>query len=34
MYHLRLLKSDGTVERRGTNRYIWLKTGLGQKRLD
>lgn len=33
MYHLRLLKSEGTVERRGTNRYIWLKTGLGQKRL-
>jgi hypothetical protein len=33
MYHLKLLKSEGTVERKGNNRYIWLKTGLGQKRL-
>jgi predicted ArsR family transcriptional regulator len=33
MYHLRLLKTEGTVERRGTNRYVWLPTGLGQKRL-
>jgi hypothetical protein len=33
MYHLRLLKSEGTVERKGTNRYVWLPTGLGQKRL-
>ena len=33
MYHLRLLKTEGTVERKGTNRYVWLSTGLGQKRL-
>ncbi len=33
MYHLRLLKIEGTVEKRGSRRYIWLATGLGQKRL-
>ncbi|MDR0371961.1 MAG: hypothetical protein LBI79_00120 [Nitrososphaerota archaeon] len=33
IYHLRLLKCEGTVERRGSRRYIWLATGLGQKRL-
>jgi len=33
MYHLKLLKNEGTVERRGANRYVWLPTGLGQKRL-
>jgi hypothetical protein len=33
MYHLRLLKTEGTVERKGTSRYVWLSTGLGQKRL-
>ncbi len=33
MYHLRLLENEGTVEHRGSNRYIWLLTGLGQKRL-
>lgn len=33
MYHLRLLKNEGTVERKGNKRYVWLATGLGQKRL-
>ena len=33
MHHLRLLKNDGTVERKGNRRYVWLSTGLGQKRL-
>ena len=33
MYHLRLLKNEGTVERKGNRRYVWLATGLGQKRL-
>jgi DNA-binding IclR family transcriptional regulator len=33
MHHLNLLKEEGTVERRGTRRYVWLQTGLGQKRL-
>ena len=33
VYHLRLLKNEGTVERKGSGRYVWLATGLGQKRL-
>jgi DNA-binding transcriptional ArsR family regulator len=33
MYHLRLLKNEGTVERKGNRQYVWLVTGLGQKRL-
>ncbi len=33
MHHLRLLKNEGTVERKGNKRYFWLATGLGQKRL-
>ena len=32
-YHLKLLKNEGTVERKGNGRYVWLSTGLGQKRL-
>jgi predicted transcriptional regulator len=32
-YHLKLLKNDGTVERKGNRRYVWLATGSGQKRL-
>ena len=32
-YHLKLLKNDGSVERKGNRRYVWLATGLGQKRL-
>jgi predicted transcriptional regulator len=34
LYHLRLLKCEGTIERRGDKRYIWLPSGIGQKRLD
>lgn len=33
MYHLRLMKAEGTVERHGNRRYVWLSTGLGQTRL-
>jgi len=33
VYHLRLLKSEGTVGRKGLKRFVWLATGLGQKRL-
>ena len=33
MHHLRLLKNEGTVARKGSGRYVWLATGLGQKRL-
>jgi predicted transcriptional regulator len=32
-YHLKLLKNEGTVERKGNRRFVWLVTGLGQKRL-
>ena len=32
-YHLKLLKNEGTVDRKGNRRYVWLATGLGQKRL-
>jgi DNA-binding transcriptional ArsR family regulator len=33
VYHLRLLKNEGTVGRKGLKRFVWLATGLGQKRL-
>jgi transposase len=33
VYHLRLLRNEGTVERKGSGRFVWLATGLGQKRL-
>jgi DNA-binding transcriptional ArsR family regulator len=33
MYHLRLLKNEGMVQRKGTRRFVWLSTGIGQKRL-
>ncbi len=33
MHHLRHLKQEGTVERKGTRRYVWVQTGLGQKQL-
>jgi DNA-binding transcriptional ArsR family regulator len=32
-YHLKILKNEGIVERKGNGRYVWLVTGLGQKRL-
>lgn len=34
MYHLRLLKCEGTVERHGDRRYVWMPTGNGQTRLN
>ncbi|MCW4046267.1 MAG: hypothetical protein NWE99_01705 [Candidatus Bathyarchaeota archaeon] len=33
MHHLRLLQHEGTVIRRGDRPYVWMLTGLGQKRL-
>ena len=33
MYHLKLLENEGTVERKGNKRFVWLATGFGQKRL-
>jgi hypothetical protein len=33
IHHLYLLKNEGTIERKGNKRYIWLVTGFGQKRL-
>ena len=33
LHHLRLLENDGTVYRKGKRPYVWLLTGLGQKRL-
>ena len=33
IHHLRLLKDEGTVERKGRGRYVWLASGFGQKRL-
>ena len=33
MHHVALLKNEGIVERKGNRRYVWLATGLGQKRL-
>ena len=32
-HHLLLLKDEDIVERKGNRRYVWLATGLGQKRL-
>lgn len=33
MYHLRLLRDECIVERKGSRRFVWLSTGYGQKRL-
>jgi predicted transcriptional regulator len=33
VYHLSLLKNEGTVGRKGRKRFVWLTTDLGQKRL-
>ena len=33
MHHLRLLKNEGIVTRKGRRPYYWSATGLGQKRL-
>ena len=33
MHHLKLLREEGIVERKGSKPHIWVLTGLGQKRL-
>lgn len=33
MHHLRLLKNEEIVQRKGARPYYWIATGLGQKRL-
>jgi len=33
MYHLRLLSREGIVVHKGSRRYVWLSTGIGQTRL-
>ena len=33
MHHLRLLETEGIVERKGSKPYGWMLTGAGQKRL-
>jgi len=33
LHHLRLLETEGIVERKGSKPHIWALTGLGQKRL-
>ena len=33
LHHLRLLKDEDIVVRRGRRPYVWASTGLGQKRL-
>jgi predicted transcriptional regulator len=33
MHHLRLLRREGIVERKGSKKYVWLSTGVGQMRL-
>jgi DNA-binding transcriptional ArsR family regulator len=33
LHHLRLLESEGIIERKGKKPHTWTLTGLGQKRL-
>jgi predicted ArsR family transcriptional regulator len=33
MHHLWLLESEGIVQRKQSKPYVWMATGLGQKRL-
>ena len=33
IHHLRLLEAEGIIERKQSRPYIWVITGLGQKRL-
>lgn len=33
VHHLRLLEAEGIIERKHGKPYIWMLTGLGQKRL-
>jgi DNA-binding transcriptional ArsR family regulator len=32
-HHLRLLASEGVINRKGSRPYFWMPTGFGQKRL-
>jgi predicted transcriptional regulator len=34
MHHLKLLAAEGIVERKGSRPYVWILTGMGQKRLE
>lgn len=34
MHHLKLLRAEGIVERKGSRPYDWGLTGMGQKRLE
>jgi DNA-binding transcriptional ArsR family regulator len=33
MHHLRLLRAEGIVSRQGSRPFVWVLSGLGQKRL-
>jgi predicted transcriptional regulator len=33
MHHLKLLKAESIVERKGSRRYFWIVTGFGQRQL-
>ncbi len=33
MHHLKLLRAEEIVERKGSKPHVWVVTGLGQKRL-
>jgi DNA-binding MarR family transcriptional regulator len=33
VHHLRLLEAEGIVERKHSKPNLWMRTGLGQKRL-
>lgn len=33
LHHLKLLKNEGTVSRKGSRPYVWALTGSGQSRL-
>lgn len=33
LHHLKLLKTEGVIEREKARPYVWKLTGLGQKRL-
>jgi DNA-binding transcriptional ArsR family regulator len=33
MHHLKLLEAEEIVERKGSKPYVWMLTGVGQRRL-
>ncbi len=33
MHHLRLLMAEGIVSRQGSRPFVWMLSGLGQRRL-